>query len=50
MTFENPSGFSYEFDSWSLSDWMTATMGELGEVANRVHDGIPGNKHTEKAG
>ena len=46
---ESPSGFNHALDSWSLSDWMTATMGELGEAANvckklnRVRDGIPGN-------
>ncbi len=34
---------------WSLSDWFTATMGELGEAANiakklnRIRDGIVGN-------
>lgn len=37
---------------WSLSDWMTATAGELGEAANvikklnRVRDGLVGNKET----
>lgn len=37
---------------WSLSDWMTATAGELGEAANvikklnRVRDSLPGNKET----
>jgi NTP pyrophosphatase (non-canonical NTP hydrolase) len=50
---ESPSGFNHKLDSWSLSDWMTATAGELGEAANlikklnRVRDGIPGN--TESA-
>ncbi len=50
---ESPSGFNHALDSWSLSDWMTATVGELGEAANiakklnRVRDGIPGNKETE---
>ena len=35
---------------WSASDWMTATLGELGEAANvikklnRIRDGLPGNK------
>ena len=49
---EAPDGFNHKLDSWSLSDWMTATLGELGEAANiakklnRVRDGIPGNKHT----
>lgn len=37
---------------WSLSDWFTATMGELGEAANvakklnRVRDGMPGNSES----
>lgn len=37
-------------ESWSDSDWMTAIMGELGELAglikmrNRERDGLPGNK------
>lgn len=43
-------GFEHPLNSWTLSDWMTATMGELGEAANvakklnRVRDGIGGNK------
>lgn len=50
---ESPQGFNHAMSSWSLSDWMTATMGELGEAANiakklnRVRDGIPGNSETE---
>ena len=50
---EAPAGFNHQLSSWSLSDWMTATMGELGEAANiakklnRVRDGIPGNRETE---
>lgn len=49
---EAASGFAHSLDSWSLSDWMTATVGELGEAANvlkklnRVRDGIPGNDRT----
>lgn len=49
---ESPKGFNHTLNSWSLSDWMTATMGELGEAANiakklnRVRDGIPGNVET----
>jgi NTP pyrophosphatase (non-canonical NTP hydrolase) len=45
-------GFNHALDSWSLSDWLTATVGELGEAANiakklnRVRDGIPGNRET----
>lgn len=50
---ESPKGFNHPLSGWSTSDWMTATMGELGEAANvakklnRVRDGIPGNKETE---
>lgn len=49
---ESPRGFNHALSSWSLSDWMTATLGELGEAANvakklnRVRDGIPGNKQS----
>jgi len=49
---ESPTGFNHKLSSWSLSDWMTATAGELGEAANiikklnRVRDGIPGNAET----
>jgi NTP pyrophosphatase (non-canonical NTP hydrolase) len=49
---EAPHGFHHQLDSWSLSDWMTAALGELGEAANvakklnRVRDGIPGNTET----
>lgn len=41
-------------NEWSLSDWFTATMGELGEAANiakklnRYRDGIAGNVLTEQ--
>jgi NTP pyrophosphatase (non-canonical NTP hydrolase) len=48
----SPNGFNHPLASWSLSDWMTATLGELGEAANvlkklnRVRDGIPGNAET----
>lgn len=51
---ESPEGFRHALDSWSLSDWLTATMGELGEAANvakklnRVRDGIPGNYQTRE--
>src|SRR3546814_12024410 len=47
-----PNGFNQPLESWSLSDWMTATLGELGEAANvlkklnRVRDGLRGNKET----
>jgi NTP pyrophosphatase (non-canonical NTP hydrolase) len=48
-------GFNHKLADWSASDWMTATMGELGEAANivkklnRVRDGINGNKEAEDA-
>ncbi len=50
---QSPTGFNQTLGSWSLSDWMTAVTGELGEAANiakklnRVRDGIPGNRETE---
>ena len=49
---ESEKGFNHKLASWSLSDWMTATMGELGEAANvvkklnRIRDGISGNNET----
>lgn len=52
---ESPQGFNHNLNSWSVSDWMTAILGELGEAANivkklnRYRDGIPGNKETEEA-
>lgn len=42
-------GFNHCINSWHLSDWLTATVGELGEAANiikklnRVRDGVVGN-------
>ena len=45
-------GFKHNLSDWSASDWMTATMGELGEAANvvkklnRERDGIKGNTAT----
>lgn len=50
---EHPDGFNHKLDSWSLSDWFTAALGEFGEAANvakklnRVRDGVPGNTETE---
>jgi NTP pyrophosphatase (non-canonical NTP hydrolase) len=50
---ESPEGFNHPLSGWSTSDWMTATMGELGEAANvvkklnRYRDGVPGNKVSE---
>lgn len=49
---ESPQGFNHKLNSWSISDWITAILGELGEAANaakklnRFRDGIPGNKQT----
>lgn len=49
---EAENGFNHKLGDWSLSDWMTAALGELGEAANiakklnRVRDGIPGNSET----
>lgn len=49
---ESPHGFNHALNSWSLSDWFTATLGELGEAANvakklnRVRDGVRGNKES----
>lgn len=51
----SPDGFGHRLEDWSLSDWMTATMGELGEAANvakklnRYRDGIQGNVATIEA-
>lgn len=52
---EDPKGFNHPIGSWTLSDWMTAAMGELGEAANLVkklnrhRDGVPGNCEGETA-
>lgn len=51
---EAPTGFNHPLSSWSLSDWMTALTGEVGEAANvikklnRYRDGIPGNTKSEE--
>lgn len=43
------NGFNHPLDMWSLSDWLTAVVGEVGEAANiikklnRVRDGVTGN-------
>jgi NTP pyrophosphatase (non-canonical NTP hydrolase) len=53
---EAPSGFNHRLGDWSLSDWMTAVLGELGEAANiakklnRIRDGVPGNRPEETEG
>ncbi|TCD15161.1 MazG-like family protein [Oricola cellulosilytica] len=50
---EHSKGFNHKLESWTLSDWFTATVGELGEAANvakklnRVRDGVVGNRETE---
>ncbi len=50
---QSKNGFNHELGSWTLSDWMTAVTGEVGEAANiikklnRVRDNIPGNKESE---
>lgn len=50
---EAKDGFNHQLDGWSLSDWMAAVTGELGEAANvlkklnRERDGIPGNDKSE---
>jgi NTP pyrophosphatase (non-canonical NTP hydrolase) len=50
---ESPEGFNHSLGSWSLSDWMVAVAGEVGEAANvvkklnRCRDGIPGNTASE---
>lgn len=47
------NGFCHPLASWSLSDWLVAALGELGEAANvakklnRVRDGVIGNHETE---
>ncbi len=52
---ESPQGFNHKLADWSASDWMTATLGELGEAANivkklnRYRDNIPGNKEARDA-
>ncbi len=49
---EAANGFNHALSRWTLSDWFTAVVGELGEAANvakklnRVRDGIPGNSET----
>ena len=51
---EAANGFNHKLGSWSLSDWFTAVLGELGEASNiakklnRLRDGITGNTETEE--
>lgn len=48
---ESPYGFNHPMHTWSMSDWYTATSGELGEAGNvikklnRVRDGINTKKN-----
>ena len=50
---EHKTGFAHNLHDWSLSDWMTAVTGEVGEAANiikklnRYRDGAPGNTQSE---
>lgn len=50
---EDPEGFNHPLDSWSTADWITALVGEVGEMANvvkklnRIKNGLPGNKRSE---
>lgn len=50
---ESVDGFNHRLDSWTLSDWFTAFIGEAGEAANvvkklnRYRDGVIGNNKTE---
>jgi NTP pyrophosphatase (non-canonical NTP hydrolase) len=47
---EAPDGFNHPIGAWSLSDWMVAVTGEVGEAANiikkmnRCRDGIQNRK------
>lgn len=46
---QGPDGWNQSLESWSFTDWLTATAGEIGEACNvvkklnRVRDGLPGN-------
>lgn len=52
---ESREGFGHHLRDWSLSDWMTALVGEIGEAANiakklnRIRDGANGNAKGETA-
>jgi len=51
---ESHKGFNHQLSGWGMSDWFTATMGELVQAANvakklnSVRDGIPGNSETQE--
>jgi len=53
---ESKAGFNHQLGAWSLSDWMVAVLGELGEASNvvkklnRFRDSIPGNVGETEAG
>jgi hypothetical protein len=40
---ESPTGFNHALSSWSLSDWMTAMVGEVGEAGVWDH-GLAGRR------
>ena len=52
MRSESEDGFDHHLNSWSLTEWLMATFGELGEAANyakkiiRHEQGIRGNKES----
>src|SRR5687767_7703019 len=52
---EAADGFNHKLTDWSLSDWIVATLGELGEAANvlkkmnRLRDNLRGFKDTPDA-
>jgi len=33
-SFKNRKGELHDYHDWTINDWLTATMGELGELAN----------------
>lgn len=50
---ESKNGFGHKLSDWTLSEWMVALTGEVGEAANvikklnRIRDSIPGNRESE---
>jgi len=42
---ESATGFNHQISDWSLSDWMTALAGEVGEAANIIKKL---NRHRDK--
>lgn len=51
---EAQNGFNHKIEDWSLSDWLVAASGELGEACNvakklnRIRDGVRGNKEKQE--